>query len=303
MIDLVSLPHKYIERYGRDKVTEIIGQGPAMVSMWLSRKRFPVEAVQKLIDFDPSPLHEIRPLYVNPEPGKKLVILMPMNGAPEPEIMDAFSRLYDPREMDFRRVAFNNLSVARNALAGQFLRGPWEWALWWDSDTIPPYGDPAAFKKLCQTPNMPDAFAGVHSIYRMLVHKKSFVSACYVGRRKGAPPQFGGGETEATRVLVKRGPRNELLETEWSGFGFVLTHRKVFEDIIATQGPEIAVKNEGLRSRFGYDHAFFTPTGVDIPGDDIPFCIRAAKAGHKVVIDMSVFAAHVGNHAYTYNDL
>lgn len=302
MIDLVGLPQSYIDKYGRDKVTEVIGQGPAMVSMWLSRKRFPLDAVQKLIEFDPAPLHAIKPLYTTPEPGKKLVILMPMNGSPEPEIMDAFARLYDPKEMDFHRVAFNNLSVARNALAGHFLKGPWDWALWWDSDTIPPYGDAAAFKKLCQNPNMPDTFAGLHSIYRMLVHKKSFVSACYVGRRKGAPPQFARTDMDM-RGVMKRGPRNELLESDWSGFGFVLTHRKVFEDIIATQGDEILVKNEGLRSRFGYTHAFFTPTGVDIPGDDIPFCMRAAKAGHKVVMDLSVFAAHIGNYAYTHNDL
>ena len=303
MIDLVNLPQTYINRYGRDKVIEIIGQGPAMVSMWLSRKRFPVEAIQKLIDFDPSPLHDIKPFYTNPEPGKKLVILMPLNGPPEPEVLDAFARLYDPKEMDFRRVAFNNLSVARNALAGQFLRGPWDTAIWWDGDTIPPYGDAVAFKRLCQTPNMPDVFAGVHSIYRMLVHRKTFVSAVYVGRRKGAAPQFGGGESETTKMVIKRGPRNELRDTDWSGFGFALTHRQVFEDIIKTQGEEIRVTNEGLRNRFGYDHAFFTPTGVDIPGDDIPFCIRAAKAGHKVHIDMSVFAAHIGNHAYTYQDL
>lgn len=303
MINLVELPQSYIEKYGREKVTEIIGQGPAMISMWLSRKKFPLDAVQKLIEFDPSPLHAVKPLYEKTELGKKMVILMPMNGPPEPEIMDAFARLYDPKEMDFHRVAFNNLSVARNSLAGKFLRGPWDWALWWDSDTVPPYGNAEAFKKLCQNPGMPDPFAGVHSIYRMLVHKKPFVSACYVGRKKGAPPQFFTGDAETVRSLVKRGPRNELLECEWTGFGFVLTHRRVFEDVIKTQGEEIRVKNDGLRAKFGYDYAFFTPTGVDIPGDDIPFCVRAVKAGHKPVMDLSVFAAHIGNYAYTHADL
>lgn len=274
-----------------------------MVSMWISRKRFPIEAIQKLIDFDPTPLHQVRPLYTNPEPGKKLVILMPLNGPPEPEILEAFARLYDPKEMDFRRVAFNNLSVARNALAGEFLRGPWDKAIWWDGDTIPPHSDAASFKKICQLPGMSDMYAGVHAIYRMLVHQRTFVSACYVGRRKGAPPQFADGESINVRNMIKRGPRNELLEREWTGFGFTLTHRSVFEDIIKTQGQEIQVSNQSLRNRFGYEYAFFTPTGVDIPGDDIPFCLRAAKAGHKVVVDLSVFAAHIGNYAYTYNDL
>lgn len=303
MLDLVNLPQRYIEKYGRDRVTEIIGQGPSMVAMWISRKRFPVEAVQKLIDFDPSPLHEIVPLYKNPVLGSKLVVLMPLNGPPEPEVLDAFSRLYDPKEMDFKRVAFNNLSVARNSLAGHFLRGPWNWAIWWDGDTIPPFADAPAYKAMCQVPSMSDAFAGVHSIYRMLVHNKTLVSSVYVGRRKGAAPQFSDGENQVTRALIKRGPRNELMERDWAGFGFILTHRSVFEDIIKTQGDQIRVKNEGLRQRFGYEYAFFTPTGVDIPGDDIPFCIRAKNAGHKLYVDMSVFAAHIGNYAYTFNDL
>jgi hypothetical protein len=303
VIDLVNLPYQYIAKFGRERVTEIIGQGPAMVSMWISRKRFPIEAVQKLINFDPTPLHEITPLYRNPPAGDKLIILMPLTGGPEPEVLDAFARLYDPKEMDFKRVAFNNLSVARNALAGHFLRGPWNKALWWDGDTVPPFGDAAAFKSICQLPTMSDTFAGINSIYRLVQHNRTFVSACYVGRRKGAPPQFSDGDSQTVRTMVRRGPRNELLERDWTGFGFALTHRKVFEDIIATQGDEIRVKNESLRQRFGYDYAFFTPTGIDIPGDDIPFCHRAAKAGHKVTLDLAVFAAHIGNHAYTYNDL
>ena len=303
MIDLVNLPTKYLERFGREKVCEIIGQGSAMLSMWISRKRFPLEAVQKLVDFDPSLLGDIPPLYTNPKLGTKLIILMPLTGGPEPEVLDAFSQIYDPKEMDFKRVAFNNLSVARNALAGHFLRGPWEWALWWDGDTVPPYGNAEEFKKLCQAPNMSDTFAGVHSIYRMLVHKKTFVSACYVGRRKGAPPQFDEGESLSMRTMIKRGPRNELMERQWTGFGFTLTHRAVFEDIIKTQGDEIRVTNKGLTNRFGYDYAFVNPIDINVPGDDIPFCHRAARAGHKVVVDMSVFAAHIGNHAYTYNDL
>lgn len=303
MIDLVKLPQWYLDKFGRDKVTEIVGQGPAMLAMWISRKRFPVEAIQKLIEFDPTPIHEVSPLYTNPELGKKLVVLMPLNGSPEPEILDAFSRLYDPKEMDFKRVAFNNLSVARNALAGYFLRGPWQWAIWWDGDTIPPYGDAAAFKNLCQSPNMSDTFAGVHSIYRMLKHNRKFVSACYVGRRKGAPPQFSEGESLAIKGMVKRGPREQLLERDWTGFGFTLTHRDVFTDIIKTQGDDIRVDNASLRERFGYEYAFFTPMDVNAPGDDIPFCRRAALAGHKVVLDMSVFAAHIGNYAYTFNDL
>jgi hypothetical protein len=284
-------------------VTEVIGQGPAMVAMWISRKRFPLEALQKLIEFDPTPLHEMEPFYKNPEPGKKMVILMPLAGNPEPGVLDAFARLYNPAEMDFKRVAFNNLSVARNALAGYWLRGPWPWALWWDGDTVPPHCDAPGYKRLCGVPDMPDVFAGVHSIYRMLKPNIPFISACYVGRSKGAPPQFSDeGDPAGAHNMVRRGPREELIVRSWVGCGFVLTHRSVFQSIISQQGDEIRVTNQGLIKRFGYEYAFFTPSDQNTPGDDIPFCNRAARAGFKPVVDLSVFAAHMGGHAYTYAD-
>lgn len=303
MLDLNALPAYFITKYGLDKVAEVVGKSSSLVAMWQKKNKVPLDAVSKLVEFDPEPINGGRLLYSNPPAGTKLVILVPLSGPPEPKMMDSLMRLYDRSEMAYERFAFNNLSVSRNVLAARFLRGPYEWAWWQDGDTMVPSGDAEWYKREAGLPTMPDVFAGVNSIYRALFHKKMVVSCCYVGRAPGAPPQFGGGATPEMRARVKRGPRAELLEVPWVGFGGVLTHRSVFEDIVATQGDEIRMQSGGIGARFGYEYAFFSPMSHETPGDDLPFCQRAIRAGHKLYVDMAIQAAHIGDRPYTYNDL
>jgi len=301
MLALTSLPKRYIEAHGRDRVAEIIGVKTGVVAMWIARDKFPLDAVEKLLAFDPTPLHEVKPLYTNPEPGNKLLILMPCNGSPERDTMRSIMRMYDPKDMDFETIAFNNLSVVRNQLAAIWLARGHEWAFWADADSVFPCGNAAWFKQVCDLPAMPDIFAGVHTIFRLLVHKKSFVSVSYVARRKGGVPQFSGGESQ--RVSLKRGPRDELLPVDWCGFGGVLMNIKVLKDIIATQGEEITVKSDFLRQRFGYNYHFFSPTNPETPGDDLPLCKRAIQAGHRPHVDLAIAAGHVGSKIFNYSDL
>lgn len=301
--DLNALPAHYLATHGLAKVAEITGQSTSIVSMWTKRNKFPLDAVAKLLEFDPAPLAAIRPLYTNPEPGKKLAILMPLIGPPEPKSMDALIKLYDPREMEFKRFAFNSLPVARNALAAWFLRGPFEWSYWRDGDMVEPCGDAAYFKDAAELPQMPDAFAGIHSIFRLLVHKKTMVSVSYVSRQKSAVPQFGG-DAQMNRIEMRRGPQNRIVERQWAGFGGILIHRRVFEDIIRTQGDEIRMKSDSpIAKRFGYEYALFHPIDREMPGDDLPFCVRAARAGHPCFVDLAVQAAHIGDRAYTFADV
>ena len=304
MLDLLSLPGKYLDTYGRDKVAEVVGENARIISMWKKRGKFPVTAIQKLLDFDPSPLHAIKPLYTLPEPGKKVAFLMPLSGPPAVKTMECVLKLFDRTTMEFKRVAFNNLSVSRNALAGWALRGPYEWFWWHDGDSVVPCGDAAWFRASADLPQLPDAFAVLNSIHRALYHKKTIVSVCYVGRSKGAPPQFGGGGTALNRALVKRGARNELIERPWAGMGGMLTHRSVFEDIIAKFGDEIRVKPDSqVAQKWNYQYAFFHPLDFETCGDDVPFATRALRAGHKTYVDLALQAGHVGDHCYTFQDL
>ena len=304
MLDLLSLPGKYLDTYGRDKVAEVVGENARIVAMWQARGKFPLAAVHKLLLFDPAPLSAIAPLQTTPEPGKKVAFLVPLSGPPQAKTMDNILKLYDRTTMDYKRVAFNNLSVSRNALAAWALRGPFEWFWWHDGDSVVPCGDAAWFKTAADLPHLPDEYARLNSIHRALYHKKTIVSVCYVGRAKGAAPQFGGGNTPVNRALVKRGPRNELIERPWAGMGGMLTHRSVFEDIIKVMGDEIRVKPDSpIRQKWNYEYAFFHPLDLETNGDDVPMCARALRSGHKTYVDLALQAGHVGDHCYSFQDL
>lgn len=310
MLDLRQLHTYYIDKYGRDTVASILDQKAAVVAMWQRSSKFPVDALQRLLEHDPEPLAAIRPLYENPPAGTKLAILMPLTSAPEPKTMDCLLRLYDRTQMSFKRAAFNNLSVARNILAAWWLNGTSEWAFWMDGDMVHPCGDAAFFKTSAELPAYPDAYAGINTINRLLYHRlkagktnATMVSVCYVSRSKEAVPQFGGGERSESRMEMRMGPRDELREKSWCGFGGVLTHRSVFEDIIKNQGDEIRMKPGGIGTRFNYSYSFFSPTDRETPGDDVPFCQRALRAGHKIHVDYAVQSAHVGDRCYSYKDI
>lgn len=329
MLNLTQLPDFYLKKYGKDRVAEILGKSPGIVAAWASANKFSLASVQKLVEFDPEPMNgaakatlpviedapdvpapqEPQYLYEPIATGNKLCILVPLTGAPQPKMMDSIMGLYDKREMGYKRRAFNTLSVVRNSLAAHGLRGGYEWFYWADADNVVPWGDAAAYKESIGVPDMPEPFAGLHTIYRLLAHKLKrgvdarIVSVCYIARERGGAPQFGGGEGQMMRTRVRTGPKDELIEVPWVPFGGCLTHRSVFEDIIASQGDEIRMRPDGIGARFGYEYAFFHPIDRETPGDDIPFCIRAARAGHKFYVDLAVMAGHgIGDKIFTYKD-
>lgn len=310
MFNLTELPQRYINTLGRDGVARVVGQSENVVAMWLKRGKFPIDALQKLLESDPSPLHEIKPLYTVEPLNKELAILMPLSTPPNANVLDCFARLYDRREMLFHRVSFNCLSVSRNSCAAWALRIPSiKWFFWLDGgDTIVPSGDAAWYKHAARMPNVSDVYAGINTIYRLLAHRMknnrkdaTFVSCSYIAKREHGEPQFGGGDQ--MRQLVRQGPMDRLIEVPWVGFGGVLTHRSVFEDIIKTQGDEIKMGPNSVGSRFHYDYGFFSPLDRHTPGDDVPFCERARRAGHKIYVDLAVQAAHFGDRCFTFNDL
>lgn len=301
MIDLMALPKRYLDQLGPERVAEIVGVSLNTLSMWKSRDSYPLHAVQKLLESDPTPLHEIKPLYVQTEQSPRLSIILPSNRKPEPDTIKSLTKMFNSETMVFEPETFNSLYHVRNMAAARFLRSGNVWSYWSDDDMIHPCGDAAWFKQATGKKNFPDVYAGINSILRLMVHGKKMVSGCYVGRKIGASPQFAGGDSPAMRQLIARGPSQNLLKPDWCGFGGVLVHREVFTDIIRTQ-PEIETKNPYIRSRLGYEYGFFNPIEQDF-GDDISFCARARKAGHEIHVDCSVMLEHVGNRSFGYEDL
>lgn len=295
MLNLTELPQQFIEKYGKEKVAEICGQTPAVISMWLSKRSFPLAAVEALLNFDPEAIHAVKPLYTNPEQSPKLAFLLPTNSGIHGHTVETILKLYNPKEMTVRRMGFNNLSFVRNSLAAWFLSQNLEWAFWLDSDMIMPAGDAKWFKDTTQL-RIPDVFAGVNSLLRMLHHKKKLIGCTYFAKREGGDAQFAGGGDLLTCNNLRNSPRDEIRAVDWIGFGGVLTHRDVFLDIIKTQGDELRERDEGVRRRFQYEYAFFDK----LPGwtEDTSFCVRAKKAGHQPYVDFSVRAAHIGEHCF-----
>ena len=309
MLDLTVLPKRYLAALGKSEVARIVGRSEALVSMWQKRDKFPIDALQKLMEHDPSPLHEVQPLYTVEPLNKDLTILIPLSGPPNPKVLDCFARLYDKREMGYERWSFNCLSVARNAAAAAWLRSGKPWAFWLDGgDTIVPCGDAAWYKYAAEMPNVSDVYAGLNTIYRLLAHKlkgripdANFVSVAYTSKQLRGEPQFGGGP--ALHQMMRQGPQDRVIEVPWVGFGGVLTHRCVFEDIIRTQGDEIRMGPNSVGSRFHYEYGFFSPLDRHTPGDDVPFAVRATRAGHKIYVDLALHAAHLGERVFSFNTL
>jgi hypothetical protein len=300
VIDLTALPKRYLDQLGRDRVAEIVGVSSSVLSMWISRKKFPADALQKLLESDPTPLHEVTPFYTHPVSVPKLSIIVPSNRKPETETIVSLTKMMN-QDMTFETSTFNSIYHVRNMAAAKFLRSGRPWGFWSDDDTVHQCGDAAWFKEQTGKKNYPDVYAGIHTIFRLMYHQKKFMSGVYVGRKPGAPPQFAGGDTPVMRQLVARGPSQEIKAVDWTGMGCALIHRDVFLDIIKTQ-PEIAVKNAYIRKHLKYEYGFFNPVDQDY-GDDVSFCARARKAGHDVFVDFSVMPVHIGCHYFGYDDI
>src|SRR5262245_25575088 len=152
MFDITKLPAYYFEKYGEEKVREIVGAAPNVFGIWKRDMRFPLDAVQKMLEFDPAPLSEVRPLYENPPNGQKIAILMPCIGEPKAKTMDCIVKLMNPKEMVFQRAATTYLDVSRNELAAWALRQDFEWLYWQDADMVVPCGDAAWYKNATENP-------------------------------------------------------------------------------------------------------------------------------------------------------
>lgn len=300
MLDLIALPARYLAQYGEEKCASVAETTVPTLRSWIAKEKWPLDAVNRLLAFDPSPIHEIRPLYEAWPQGARLAILMPSNRATDPRVFEAVMRMYDSSKMTLRSFTFNNLNVVRNMAAEWFMSTNCEWSYWNDDDVIPPFGDAKRFKEICELPNFPDAFAGQHTIGRLLSHGKEMIGVAYTGRKKGVPPQMSGANSAQGKAEYARGPQNRILPRDWIGFGGDLVNRSAFEKI-QKACPEIEVP-AGHQLRAFYRWGYFDAT-PGIPGDDINFCMRARKAGVEIYADLGLMASHLGSKAWNYEDL
>jgi len=122
----------------------------------------------------------------------------------------ALSKNHDVREV----IAVGNMTADhnRNRIVHEFLKTDAEWLFWIDSDTLVPAG---AFE-------------------RMVAHGKTMVSGLYYGKNPPHPPIAYTAYNNAYTPLDKtiRWEKGEIIKVDAVGFGCMLTHRSVFEDIL-----------------------------------------------------------------------
>lgn len=99
----------------------------------------------------------------------------------------------------------------RNMIADDFLKTDAEWLFWVDSDTLPPVG----------------------AVERLLAVGKTLVSGTYYGKNPPHNPiayfVHNGAFTPIDKIRAWE--KGELIPVDAVGFGCMLTHRSVFEDI------------------------------------------------------------------------
>lgn len=205
----------------------------------------------------------------------------------------------------------------RNAIAHDFLQSRAEWLFWIDSDTQVPAG----------------------AVDRMLKHGRTLVSGLYYGKHGEHPPIayhiHNGAFTPIDKTV--RWEKGEIVEVDATGFGCMLTHRSVFEDILrnydvyqvpgggvvtvhkndilgdieTTDGPK-SHEHDGkvyqgqLRLRVrkptlaGLKFPFFMVEHIRT--EDMFFFDMARRVGHKPVLDTSIECGHLRFSPYTGAD-
>lgn len=220
------------------------------------------------------------------------------------------------------------IAHTRNAIAKQFLDTECAWSFWVDDDILFPTGDAGWFKRASGFTTMPDKFAGVHILNRLLSHNKSCISGVYFSRVPNGKPLYAEGlHDKAEEAWACRGPYEIVKPTRWFGFGCALVHRDVFNAISAKYPPlagewfsmsehDLVLKSkealqilndvsatpdarvQKVQEILGKALAASAHNAKLGTGEDIIFLHRAAQAGHQPFVDFSVYCAHLGGKAY-----
>lgn len=264
-------------------------------------------------------------------PGR-VMIALPWGKMTNPMTAFCAAQLMDRRRTT-TALNFGDAFVAhsRNSIADVFLKSTSEYMLMLDDDMIVPFGHAGWFNAHTGW-NLPEQFAGMNTIDRLLSHGKTLVGALYFGRYGKGNPVYNEGPREREHILATT-PRDEIKPTRWIGTGALMIHRSVFEDIEKafprlSRGPdgkggqyftssehnamgaidntlkmlasgamtgEKALQAFQMLSSAAADARANSMLGL---GEDVQFCTRAKAAGHQPYVDLGLLAGHLGTICY-----
>jgi hypothetical protein len=265
---------------------------------------------------------------------KKVMVALPWHKSSHPVTAFCVGQLLDKRRTS-SVLNFGDAFVAhsRNTIADAFLKTNLEYMLTIDDDMILPIGNSDWFKAYSGWDWMPEQFAGMNTLDRLMSHRKSVVGALYFGRYKHVPPVFSEGVNPDVAKMARSGPHDRLLKTNWVGTGCMLIHRQVFLDI-EKRFPRLARDNSGKYGQWftSSEHGLVegldemrkmlskgqmdgnkalkayeiaeslvakaqSASGLGV-GEDVIFCRRARECGHEVFVDLGLVCGHIGYCTY-----
>lgn len=210
-------------------------------------------------------------------PNAECVILVPVGGSIDAGC-EAGLRVLEQRGYTVRRVrGFSQIDVGRNQMATDALQEGFQEVFWIDSDVV---FDPNDVDRL-RNQGLPFS-CGIYA-------KKS--------RREFACSFLPGTQQ------ITFGAAGGVIEILYAGFGFVHTHRSLYETIREKcRLPE-------CNAQFGsIMHPYFMPFAVPqgngywYLGEDYAFCERARQCGFKIMLDTRIRLWHVGSYSFGWED-
>jgi hypothetical protein len=97
----------------------------------------------------------------------------------------------------------------RNMVVKDFLHGPADWLMWWDSDTVPPF----------------------QATHRLLQMGKTLVTGVYYLKKEDTAPTLYIRQEHGRYAHPNPWEVGEIIEVDAAGHGCLLVHRSVYEDI------------------------------------------------------------------------
>lgn len=312
-MDIIKIFHDKIEELGIDEVSKTLGLPKGIVSQFASGKKSPgLIACQKIIDlwghetfaveqygegdFTIDENGILNGSFCPAEWGRKkaawegrdVCLCLPViDHFPQQTVYCLLASVMKYRmaiRMELRGDD-SMITRSRNQLAKRFLDTGATWSIWFDSDMVFPIGHAGIYSTLTNMRNVPEKFLAMHTIERLISHKKTVVGGCYWDRRGGGKLIAGGGNI--TRPI----PHDSLQPMGFNGTGCLAVHRQVFLDI-AAKFPETLSPDS-----IGNECGFFTniQTPQRMMGEDESFAWRATEAGHPTYLDLGLCCGHIGS--------
>lgn len=267
---------------------------------------------------------------------EKVLISLPWYKSTNAVTAFALAALADKRRTSLSLCAGDAfVAHSRNTCADIFLASEYPWQLTLDDDMIFPFGDAKAFKQYTGFRSMPDQFAGLNTLDRLLSHKKTLVGALYFGRSPYTSRAMyaEGCNNPAEAKLAHSAPVDQVKPTRWVATGCMLIHRQVYLDI-EKKFPRLARGSNGKGGNWFTSSEHTATDWIDRTrkmlsegpmtgdkafkalemleraaaeargnsclgqGEDVAFCVRAAAAGHQPHVDLGLLCGHLGQKVY-----